>query len=69
VIKSRRDFKNPYLYERLVGMFGIGIDEKSTIFPTSVFGPTIICKRISTTRPGEAGRSSEKEEEAEPIIT
>jgi hypothetical protein len=37
MIKNRRDFKNPSLYERLVGMFGI--DEKGTNFPTSVFDP------------------------------
>jgi hypothetical protein len=38
MIKSRQDFKNPCLYERLVVMFDI--HEKGTNFPTSVFDPS-----------------------------
>jgi hypothetical protein len=67
VIKSRRDFKNPCLYERLVAMFGI--DEKSTNFPPSVFDPDDYMQ-TDLVQPGENSNSCEKEEEkeAEPII-
>jgi hypothetical protein len=37
MIRSRRDFTNPCLYERLIAMFDI--HEKGTNLPTSLFVP------------------------------
>jgi len=37
MIKGRRDFNNPSLYETLVDTFGI--DEKGTNFSSEVFDP------------------------------